>query len=110
MTKEIEKQILEEAAYEEEPLHGIIYGFLIHGTCQDPKDIVDPILNLLGSNKLKIYYSSGWGGDPYIEITPLPPSNLRKYLLAYIEKHKREFGEQYPENGGQFFIETISQE
>jgi hypothetical protein len=106
MLEEIEKAILEEAVYEEESLDGIIYGSLKHGVCQDPKDVIDPILNLLAAKKLKIYYSSGWGGDPYLDITSLPPSDLKEYLLAYIERHKKEFNNVYPKDGGQFFIQA----
>ncbi len=106
----IEKLLLEEAAYEEESVHGIIHGFLKNGLCQDPKDIIDPILNLLAAKKLKIYYSSGWGGDPYLDITSLPPSDLKEYLLGYIEKRKKEFNDLYPKDGGQFFVQATSQE
>ena len=106
--EEIEELLLEEAAYEEESVHGIIHGFLKNGVCQDPKDVIDPILSLLASSKLKIYYQSGWGGDPYLDITSLPPSDLKKYLLEYTEKHKKEFNDQYPEDGGQFFIEATA--
>jgi hypothetical protein len=105
MLQEIEEAILEEAVYQE-PLHGIIYGFLKHGVCQDPKDVIDPILSLLASKKLNIYYQSGYGGDPYLDITSLPLSDLNNYLRAYIEKHKKEFNDIYPEDGGQFFIEA----
>jgi hypothetical protein len=114
MLEEIEKAILEETPYEE-PLHGIIHGFLKHGVCQDPKDVIDAVLSLLGSRKLNIYYQSGWGGDPYLNITSVPLSDLDEYLRAYIEKHKKEFNQQYkkefnqqyPEDGGQFYIEAI---
>jgi hypothetical protein len=65
-------------------------------------------MNLLVAKKLKIYYQSGWGGDPYLDVTFLPPSDLKKYLTEYTEKHKKEFNNEYPEGGGQFFIEAIS--
>jgi hypothetical protein len=107
---EIEKFLLEEALYEEESVHGIIYGFLKNDIFREPKDVIDPIVNLLVAKKLKIYYQSGWGGDPYLDVTFLPVSDLKKYLLEYIEKHKKEFNNQYPENGGELFIETTSQE
>jgi hypothetical protein len=108
MANEIEKAIIEEAEYQEEPLHGIIHGFLKHGVCQDPKDLIDPILRLLGAGKLKLYYQSGHGGDPYLDVTCLPPSDLKEYLLEYTDKHKREFNSQYPEEGGQFYIKAIT--
>jgi hypothetical protein len=106
MLKQIEKAILEETPHKE-PLHGIIWGFLEDAVCQDPKDIIDAILSLLGSRKLNIYYHSGDGGDLYLNITSLPLSDLNEYLMAYIEEHEKEFNDQYPKRGGQFFIEAI---
>jgi hypothetical protein len=107
MLRDIEKAILEETAYAEESLHGIIFGFLKHGICKEPAEVIDPILNLLAASRLKMYYQSGWSGDPYLDITSIPLPSLKEYLLAYIEKHKAEFDRQYSEGGGGFFIKSV---
>ena len=102
----IQKSILEEAFHGEEAIHGIIYGFLKDHLCKDPKDVADAVLNLLTAGYIKMYYQSGSGGDPYLDISCLQVSDLRKYLFEYIRKHGAEFGDEYPSGGGEFFVET----
>jgi len=102
----IEKSILEEAFHGEEAIHGIIYGFLKDHLCEDPKEVVDAVLNLLPAGHVKIYYQSGSGGDPYLDISCIQIPDLRKYLFEYIKKHEAEFGHEYPSGGGEFFVEA----
>jgi len=106
MLTAVEKSILEEAFHGEEAIHGIIHGFLKDQLCEGPKEVVNAVLNLLSAGYIKIYYQSGSGGDPYLDISYLPVADLRKYLFEYMRKHEAEFEDEYPSGGGEFFVEA----
>jgi hypothetical protein len=98
--KEIEIILLEETAYGPEDLHGVIFGLLKHGDSEDPKELVEPILNLLDSGHLEGYYMLYTPGSGYKDhnLSDITREDLKKDLLDYIEQNKTLGFKEHPDN------------
>lgn len=95
----IEKYILDFAAYSEEPLH-IIISAVSEEANLTPKRTVTVILTLFNKGYLKCYRHSGKSGDPYEETTV-----NKNILLDYIERNQGNAFSEYPA-GEEYFFQT----
>jgi hypothetical protein len=84
-TQKIKDFVLEFASYAGEPFHIIIGALIEKKLCADPRDIVDPLLDLVDKGYLEVYYISKL--DKRL-IKDYKRENLREKLFEYIEVNK----------------------
>ena len=97
--EKIEKYILEYAAYDLEPMHIIISALISEGLCENHKDAVGSIIELVKKGYLLAYSHSGESGAKYIKIEKKDIDKL------YSDVEKRDQFNTYP-GGKEYFFKT----
>ena len=90
--------ILNYAQYDREPLHMIINAILMSKLCNNPIELVDPIIKLQKEENISTYYHSGKNNESYNMV------NLdKKILINHFNKIGIKDFYEYP-SGGEYFL------
>lgn len=112
--EEIKQYLVDECAYDSEPLHLLIRGALDHGIFGKPEEIVGPLCSLLSEGLVRAYEDSGTESDPYVLADGLTSEKLLSYVGANSSHGFSVFPEpeyyiQTTENGWKFVSEEASE-
>lgn len=103
MIGRIERALLEEAAYDTEPLHGLLYGLISHGVCTSAREVVRSLLNLLEAGYLEAECHSRESG--WVQISDVSREKLTRDLHEYIQTNEPTGFKEYPD-GREYYFKT----